>query len=102
MIIHVTEARYLHDYQFELRFDDGRHGIADMGHSLEGPIFMPLRDTTFFAQGALDPELGTIVWPNGADMAPEYLYFLALHDDESLAPLFHEWGYVDERSVASR
>jgi hypothetical protein len=102
MIIHVTEARYLHGYQFALRFSDGRHGIADMRHSLEGPIFVPLRDTTFFAQGALDPELGTVVWPNGADMAPEYLYFLALRDDESLSALFQEGGYVEERSAASR
>ena len=101
MIVHVTEARYLHDYQFELGFDDGRHGIADMRNSLEGPIFMPLRDIAFFAQGALDPEMGTIVWPNGADIAPEFLYFLALRDDESLSSLFHEWGYAGERSAAT-
>jgi hypothetical protein len=93
LAIMIIEAKYLYDYQLTLGFDDGRHGIVDMRDSLEGPIFTQLRDIAFFAQGAvsgidpsparchhrnaLDPELGTIVWPNGADMAPEYLYFLA-------------------------
>ena len=102
MIIHVTEAMYLREDEYEVAFNDGRRGIADMADSPEGPIFVPFRDVAFFAQGALDPELGTIVWPNGADMAPEYLYFLALRDDTSLLPLFQEWGYVDEPSAAAR
>src|SRR4029077_14274931 len=102
MLIHVTEARYLRDHQFEVAFSDSRRGIADLRDSLEGPIFIPLRDPAFCARGALDPEAGTIVWPNGADMAPEYLYFLALRDDEKLASLFHEWGYIQEKATASR
>ncbi|HSY50072.1 MAG TPA: DUF2442 domain-containing protein [Thermoanaerobaculia bacterium] len=102
MIIHLTKARYLRDCQFDVAFSDGRRGIADLSESLEGPIFAPLRDPNFCARGTLDPEVGTIVWPNGADLAPEYLYFLALRDDTRLAPLFHEWGYIQEKSTASR
>ena len=37
-------------------------------------MFEPLADAAFFAQVRADPELGTIVWPNGADMAAEPLY----------------------------
>lgn len=102
MIVHVTTARYLTEYQFEVTFNDGRTGIADLSESLNGPVFEPLRDTAFFARGTLDPEIGTIAWPNGADMAPEYFYYLAFRNDERLAGLFREWGYLHETSAASR
>lgn len=102
MIIHVTDARYLREYQFEVSFSDGRRGIVDLKTLPDGPVFEPLRDRAFFARGAVDAEIGTIVWPNGADLAPEYLYFLAFRDDRELADLFHQWGYLQEQSAASR
>jgi hypothetical protein len=102
MIIDVTEARHLHDGQFELTFNDGRRGVADLKGMLEGPVFEPLRDPEFLARGAVDPETRTLAWPNGADIAPEYLYFLAFRNDPALAGLFHEWGYLREHSVSSR
>jgi Protein of unknown function (DUF2442) len=39
-----------------------------------GPVFEPLRDPAFFAKVRVDPELGTVVWLNGADLAPEVLH----------------------------
>lgn len=39
-----------------------------------GPMFVPLRDEAFFAHVRVDEELGTIVWPNGADLAPDVLH----------------------------
>ena len=70
----VVEVRYLRDYTLWLRFEDGSSGEVDIKPSLKGPVFEPLRDIEFFKQVRIDPEIGTIVWPNGADVAPETLY----------------------------
>lgn len=70
----VTEVRYVRDYTLWLRFQDGTSGEVDVSPSFRGPVFEPLRDTEFFRQVRVDPELGTVVWPNGADVAPETLY----------------------------
>jgi hypothetical protein len=76
MLIDVTESRYVRDFDFVLwlRFDDGTEGEIDLSTELYGPVFEPLRDVSYFRQVRVDPELGTIVWPNGADFAPEFLY----------------------------
>lgn len=70
----VVEVRYVRDYTLWLRFQDGSSGEVDISPSFKGPIFEPLRDLTFFRQVRVDSEIGTIVWPNGADVAPETLY----------------------------
>lgn len=94
MILHVTQARYNHDYQVELKFNDGKCGVADLRESLHGPMFQPMRDLNVFSKLQMDPETQTIVWPNGADLAPEYLYYLAFKNDPSLHDQFKSWGYI--------
>ena len=74
MILHVREARYLHDYVIWLRFNDGAEGEIDLAGELEGEVFAALRDPDAFQAFRVDPELQTIVWTNGADLAPEFLY----------------------------
>ncbi len=74
MILHVVEARYEHDYVVRLKFNDGAEGYVDLADELYGEVFVPLRDKAKFAALRLDPELGTIVWDNGADLAPEFLH----------------------------
>lgn len=73
MLPRITSARYLADFRIWLQFSDGVQGEVDLGSELNGPIFEPLRDVVVFRQVRLHPELRTLVWPNGADFAPEFL-----------------------------
>ena len=86
-------ARPLDGYRVEVCFDDGREGIADLTEALEGPMFDALKDPDVFRKLRIDEELQTIVWPNGADLAPEYIYYQAFRDDPALRATFRKWGY---------
>jgi hypothetical protein len=76
MILYITEAKYLRDYQVWLKFNDGTEGMVDLAQELWGTMFEPLKNLNVFSQVKLDTELDTIVWPNGADLAPEFLHDL--------------------------
>ena len=73
MLTHVIEARYVAGHTVWLRFNDGAEGEVDLANELHGPIFEPLRNADMFRRFAVHPELRTLVWPNGADLAPEFL-----------------------------
>lgn len=60
-----------------LAFNDGVQKTVNVSGLLGGPVFEPLRNPEYFARAELDPVCGTVVWPNGADFAPEALYELA-------------------------
>jgi hypothetical protein len=76
MIPDVKSLRYLHDYQLELTFADGVSGCIDFAPWIvgQGGVFTPLEDKKFFAQVSVNPDIGTIVWPNDVDFDPEVLY----------------------------
>ncbi len=74
MIPKVIDAKYVEDYTLFLRFSDGSEGEVDLQKELEGAIFEPLKDINYFKKFSVNQELHTVVWPNGADFAPEYLY----------------------------
>ncbi|MBF0191711.1 MAG: DUF2442 domain-containing protein [Magnetococcales bacterium] len=80
-MLHVTETRYLEDFRLWLAFNDGQSGVVDLAKHLWGPMFEPLRDKAVFRQCRLDPELDTLVWSNGADLAPEFLRGCLSEDD---------------------
>ena len=73
-MVHVTSVNYRSGHVLHVRFSDGVTGDVDLRNELMGPIFEPLRDPSRFAEAYVDAELGTVVWPNGADVAPEFLY----------------------------
>jgi len=73
-LVDVVDVRYVRDYTVWVKFEDGVAGEVDLTSSLRGPAFEPLRDVDYFKQVRVDTEIGTIVWPNGADIAPETLY----------------------------
>ena len=94
MFLHVTNAKYIKDYKIEVSFNDGRQGVADLTPALTGPLFEPLKNKEKFADMRVDKELDTIVWPNGADLAPEYIYFQAFRYEPELQSQFKQWGYI--------
>ena len=71
----LIEAQPLDGCTVRIRFEDGVTADVDLSYLLDyGPVFEPLRDPGYFRQLRADPEAGTIVWPNEADIAPETLY----------------------------
>lgn len=75
MLNDIVEVRHLDAHRLFLRFSDGRSGELDLAPLLDFTgVFAPLRDPAYFAQVRLDSELGTIVWPNGADLDPDVLH----------------------------
>lgn len=72
-LVDVVGVEVLDRYQLRLTFSDGVTGDIDLESWLWGDAFEPLRDLSFFRQVRVDPELGTVTWPNGADFDPEGL-----------------------------
>lgn len=70
----VIDVQVVGDHRLRLTFDDGTVGEVDLSSQDWRGVFEPLADPVYFAQVRIDPEAGTVVWPNGADMAPEPLY----------------------------
>ena len=93
MFLHVTSARPLDGFRVEVCFDDGREGVADLKEAIEGPMFESLKAPDVFRTLRIDEELRTIAWSNGADLAPEYIYYRAFQDDPGLQATFRKWGY---------
>ncbi len=73
--VRICWVEPLEGFIIRLGFDDGTTRDVDLESELWGPVFEPLRrDPELFRQVSVDNELGTIVWPNGADMDPDVLY----------------------------
>lgn len=70
----LKSVKHVGGYRLKLAFEDGRKGEVDLENQLWGEVFEPLRDVEQFKRFRIDDELQTIVWPTGADLAPEYLY----------------------------
>jgi hypothetical protein len=68
----VIRAEYRGEFKIDVEFNDGVKATVDSADWLSGPVFEPLKDQNYF--GRFFIEGGTIVWPNGADIAPETLH----------------------------
>lgn len=75
-MLRVLEVQHRSAYQLRIRFSDRAVKDVDLAGELYGEVFEPLRDPSYFRQVRVNPDTGTIEWPNGADFAPEYLYEL--------------------------
>jgi hypothetical protein len=89
-IYQVVAFEVFDDHSLRVTFDDEVSWVIDFSPVLAGELFGPLRDPAIFRQVRLDPEVDTLVWPNGADFDPA-----TLHDwPEQVAilqQLAHRW-----------
>ena len=74
LMCRVQRFEIVGPHTLRVGFDDDSEQTIDFGLVLRGQLYGPLRDPAFFAQVTLDPEIHTLVWPNGADFDPETLH----------------------------
>lgn len=94
-IYRVLGFERLAPYTLRVKFDDGTEHLIDFRPILAGELYGPLRDLTLFNQVQLDPEVQTLVWPNGADFDPATLHDWPQHLDALLARA-RQWESVTE------
>jgi hypothetical protein len=71
---YITHVEYDSGFKLYLQFEDGGWRIADLKEHLSGEVFEPLRELSFFQTAVLNSDIDTVVWENGADMSPDFLY----------------------------
>ena len=79
---YITGVQYLSGFKLHLQFEDGDWRVADLESHLEGEVFEPLREVSRFGTARLNPDIDTVVWDNGADMSPDFLYGISVPVDE--------------------
>ncbi|OFC42150.1 hypothetical protein BAE29_00750 [Acidithiobacillus caldus] len=77
MSLHIVQLEVVptNDDQRLLRlvFSNGESGVVNLADELDGPVFGPLLPQNRFSEATLHPLFRTVTWPNGADLAPEFL-----------------------------
>ena len=84
-------------YTIRVCFDDETEQVIDFQAVLEGDIFGPLRDVSLFSQVRIDPEVHTLVWPNGADFDPATLHDWPAHLPE-LKRMAKRWSLAETKN----
>ena len=70
----VRRATYAGEFRLLVVFENGDERLVDLEPHLDGPIFEPLKDPAYFRDFRINEDIDTVVWENGADLAPEFLY----------------------------
>ena len=89
-IYRVRSFQLLGPYTLRVQFDDQTEQVIDFEPVLAGDLFGPLHNAALFSQVRIDPEVHTLVWPNGADFDPATLHDWPVHA-EALAQRAREW-----------
>jgi len=91
LIVKVKSVAVLELYKINVVFEDNTEQIVDLEPLLSGPMYGPLKDSSLFKAVKVDPEVGTIIWPNGADFDPATLYKWDVYKNE-LAERALQWN----------
>ena len=94
----VVSFERVGSFTLRIAFDDGTERVVDFSPVLFGPLYGPLRDERVFAQVAIDPEIHTLVWPNGADFDPATLHDWPDYAD-SMKRMADRWREAELASV---
>ena len=78
----MVSAVPLDGYVIRVMFSDGEVRDVDLTDFLDGPVFGPLHDPQLFRSVTVDPETGTVTWPNGADLDPDAIYTPSLLEND--------------------
>ena len=71
---YVIDASYAGEYRLKIRFENEEVRVVDLSSHLDGPVFEPLKDLSYFKQFKVNHDIDTVVWPNHADFSPDFLY----------------------------
>jgi hypothetical protein len=93
-IYRVVSFEPVRPFTLQVTFDDGSKQTIDFRPILAGEIYGPLQDEKFFNQVEIDPEVHTLVWPNGADFDPATLHNWDDYIDD-LKKMAKRWGKVE-------
>jgi hypothetical protein len=90
-IYRIVTFDIIKPYTLRIKFDDDMERIINFRPVLEGSLFGPLQDETEFNQVEINPELHTLVWPNGADFDPETLHEWPKYEEE-MQRMARQWA----------
>ena len=90
-IYRIVSAEFLGGYRIRVGFDDGSAREIDLEPLLHGELYGPLREPALFAAVGIDPEVHTLVWPNGADFDPAVLHDWPQHE-AAMRKLAQKWA----------
>jgi hypothetical protein len=81
MFPRIVSVRAVRDYILDITFSDGAQGELDFRDRIvgRGGVFTPLQDVNYFQRVRVNPETGTIEWPNQVDLDPDLLYSQITH-----------------------
>ena len=70
----VKDASYVEGYKLRIQFENDEIKLVDLADHLDGGIFEPLKDISYFKSLEVNRDIDTVVWPNEADFSPDFLY----------------------------
>ena len=91
----VTDVQRVGPFELTVRFDDDTEQRIDFRPVLRGELYGPLRDLVLFEQVSIDPEVHTLVWPNGADFDPATLHDWS-EDGPRMIEMAQRWAEREE------
>ena len=81
---YILDASYIGEFKLKIRFENHQVRVVDLLDHLDGPIFEPLRDLSYFRLFAVNRDIDTVVWPNNADFSPDFLFEIGKPVSEQL------------------